>query len=179
LGISSCCPPVRFFPTNNSVFSVLENQRITDIPAVSPNVTLYRIDIYPYIIKNGEIMKILIADDSADFRERIRNLLDLNKKVEVVGEAANGVDALELIKNKEPDMIILDIRMPLMNGIQVLKEIKEQEIKITTCILTSFPHALYEKKCFNEGADYFFCKSKDFYKINLAIEKALANNGKG
>jgi len=122
-------------------------------------------------------MKILIADDSADFRERIRNLLDLNKKVEVVGEAANGIEALKLIKNKEPDMIILDIQMPLMNGIQVLKEIKVQGIKITICILTNFPYAQYKKKCLNEGADYFFDKSKDFHKINLAIEKALAYNG--
>ena len=116
-------------------------------------------------------MKILIADDSSDFRLRIRKLVMGHENVIIIGECDNGVDAMQMIIDKEPDMIILDIRMPLMNGIQVLKKIKEKEIETVSCILTSYPYPQYRRRCLAEGADYFFTKSKDFEKINLAIEK--------
>lgn len=121
-------------------------------------------------------MKILIADDSAEFRKRVRNLIMKHKDVQVVGEPENGIETMQLILDTEPEMIILDIRMPQMNGIQVLKEIKKQGIKTAVCILTSYPYPQYKKKCLAEGADYFFNKSEDFEKINLAIQKILKNN---
>jgi len=121
-------------------------------------------------------MKILIADDSADFRERIRNSVLRNQNVLVVGECVNGIEAMQLLKKTKPDMIILDIRMPLMNGIQVLKKIKEQGISTISCILTNYPSEQYRKRCLAEGADYFFNKSDDFEKFNLAVEKVSAND---
>jgi len=121
-------------------------------------------------------MNILIADDSSDFRERIRNLVLRQKGVHVVGECDNGLEALQLLKEKEPDMIILDIRMPLMNGIQVIKMIKGSGIKISVCVLTNYPFKQYRKRCLQLGADYFFNKSKDFGKITQVIDKILVDN---
>lgn len=67
-------------------------------------------------------MKIVIADDSSLWRDRIKSIMiDINN-VFVVSEAENGVDTIQLIREKEPDLIIIDIRMPEMNGIQVLKK---------------------------------------------------------
>jgi YesN/AraC family two-component response regulator len=123
--------------------------------------------------EKGSFMKILIADDSADFRMRIRNLVLSHSKVQIVGECNNGVAAMILIQETSPDMIILDIRMPVMTGFQVLKKIKEQRIKTISCILTSYAYPAYRKRCLEEGADYFFNKSDDFIEINSVIERFL------
>ncbi len=96
-----------------------------------------------------------------------------HKNIQILGEPTNGIETLQLIDIKEPDMIILDIRMPLMNGIQVLKHLKSYGIKTIVCILTSYPYPQYKKKCLALGADYFFNKSDDFEKINYALEKEL------
>ena len=123
-------------------------------------------------------MKIVIADDSSLFRDRIKDLLkDLNN-VEIVGEAVNGLEALKLIEDKKPDLAILDIRMPEMTGIEVLRKIREKGIVVKICILTSYPYKQYKERCLAEGADYFFDKNLDIKQISEVIS-TLANNQKG
>jgi DNA-binding NarL/FixJ family response regulator len=122
-------------------------------------------------------MKIVIADDSSLLRERIKSLLISINNVYVVGEAENGVQALQLIREKEPDLAIIDIRMPEMNGIEVLKRIRELKMKTKVCILTNYPYPQYKRKCFEEGADYFFSKTEDFEDLNMVIT-GLANSKK-
>jgi len=118
-------------------------------------------------------MKILIADDSAMLRERIKNSLSDIQEVEIVGEAINGNEAIRIINEKKPDFVLLDIRMPELNGIEVLKKIKENGSKLKTCIFTNYPYSQYKVKCMEEGADYFFDKNKDFQEIkNLIAELA-------
>lgn len=112
-------------------------------------------------------MTIVIADDSLLLRDRIKDLLKSYKNVTVVGEAENGKEALKLIREKTPDLAILDIRMPEMNGIEVLKKIRELGLKVKICMLTNYPYKQYRERCLSEGADYFFDK-------NLAIEELKA-----
>jgi DNA-binding NarL/FixJ family response regulator len=131
----------------------------------------------PVQIKNL-FMKIVIADDSSLLRERIKNLLNSINTVSVVGEALNGVEALQLIREKEPDLAILDIRMPEMNGIEVLKKIRELKMKVKVCILTNYPYPQYKKKCIEAGADYFLSKAEDFEDIKIIISE-LVNSQKG
>ena len=128
--------------------------------------------------KNISKMKIVIADDSIMFRERIVGLLKSINNVEIAGEADNGLEILKLIKEKKPDLAILDIRMPEMNGIEVLRKIRENGTKIKTCILTSYPYKQYRDRCAIEGADYFFDKNLDIKQITDLIT-TLANNQKG
>ena len=118
-------------------------------------------------------MKIIIADDSSPWRDRIKSLLNNINDVLVVGEAENGVDALQLIREKEPDLAILDIRMPEMNGIEVLKKIRELKMKTKVFILTNYPYPQYKKKCFEAGADYFLSKTEDFEDIKTVITDLL------
>jgi YesN/AraC family two-component response regulator len=118
-------------------------------------------------------MKILIADDSSLLRDRIKSLLNsLNNDPEVY-EAENGVDALHLIREKKPDLVILDIRMPEMNGIEVLKKIRELKMKTKVCILTNYPYPQYKKRCFEAGADYFLRKTEDFEEIEIIVSDML------
>jgi DNA-binding NarL/FixJ family response regulator len=114
-------------------------------------------------------MKIVIADDSALLRVRIKSLLNSINNISMVHEAKNGVEALQLIMEKEPDLAILDIRMPEMNGIEVLKKIRELKMKTKVCILTSYPYPQYRKRCLEAGADYFLSKTEDFEDIKIVI----------
>lgn len=123
-------------------------------------------------------MKIVIADDSLLFRERIVNLLKSIDNVEIAGEADNGLEILQLINEKKPDLAILDIRMPEMNGIEVLRKIRENGTKIRICMLTSYPYKQYRDRSALEGADYFFDKNLDIKQITDLIT-TLANNKKG
>src|SRR4030042_5163817 len=122
-------------------------------------------------------MKIVIADDSSLLRDRIKSLLNDINDVFVVGEAENGVEALQLIREKEPDLAIIDIRMPEMNGIEVLMKIRDLKMKVKICILTSYPYPQYKKRCFEAGADYFLSKTEDFEEINIIVT-GLINSGK-
>jgi YesN/AraC family two-component response regulator len=72
-------------------------------------------------------MKIVVADDSSLFSDRIKVILNEIINVSVVGEAKNGTEALQLIMHKKPDLMFLDIRMPEMNGIEVFYENKGVE----------------------------------------------------
>ena len=118
-------------------------------------------------------MKIVIADDSCLLRDRIKSLLNSIKNVSVVGEAENGVEALQLIREKDPDLVFLDIRMPGMNGIEVLIKIRELKMKVKVCILTNYAYPIYKRKCFETGADYFLRKTEDFDDINIVITNML------
>jgi DNA-binding NarL/FixJ family response regulator len=109
-------------------------------------------------------MTIVIADDSMLLRERIRDLLKSYKNVTIVGEAENGSEALKLIIEKVPNLAILDVRMPDMNGIEVLKKIREIGLDVKICMLTNYPYKQYRDRCLSEGANYFFDK-------NLAIDE--------
>lgn len=119
-------------------------------------------------------MRIVIIDDSDLLRNTVGRALKEIKNVELVGELKDGLKALEVIKDKQPDMVILDIRMPGLSGIEVLKKIKEQSFRCKTCILTNYPQQQYKDKCLAEGADYFFGKNKDFKLMLKTIDK-LAN----
>lgn len=121
-------------------------------------------------------MTITIADDSDLLRERVKFALSGIKNVEVVGEARNGIEALQLIIDKDPDYMILDIRMPGLNGISVLKKSRELEAKCRICILTNHPYKPYRDKCLAEGAHFFFDKNLEFGKMVQTIDN-LANGG--
>ena len=119
-------------------------------------------------------MRIVIIDDSDLLRKTVARACKEIKNVEIVGEAKDGLTALEVIKDQQPDLIILDIRMPGLNGISVLEKMKEEGTRCKICILTNYPQQQYKEKCLAEGADYFFDKNKDF-KLMLNTIEMLAN----
>ena len=120
-------------------------------------------------------MRILIADDSSLFRERIKDLFKSLNNVEIIGEASDGNEAIRLIEANSPDVVLLDIRMPLLNGIDVLRNTRSKGNNVVICMLTNFPYKQYREKCIAEGANYFFDKNLD---INLLLEviSSIAKN---
>ena len=117
-------------------------------------------------------MRVLIADDSTLVRERLATLISEIEGVELVGQAGDGREALKALARLKPDAVILDIRMPGGNGIQVLEAIKRNLADSPIIImLTAFPYPQYRQKCLAAGADYFFDKSTEFEQVALVLEE--------
>ena len=84
------------------------------------------------------MIKVLVVDDHAIIRKGVRAVLDLTPDIELVGEAENGVQAIELEKTLQPDVILMDLMMPEMDGIAAIKEIKKQRPQARILVLTNF-----------------------------------------
>lgn len=113
------------------------------------------------------MLKTLIVDDEVPARERLKNLLSQNTNVELIGEAEDGIKALELIDEKKPDLVLLDIQMPRLDGFGVIKLLENPPLVI---FITAYDE--YAIQAFEVNAlDYLL---KPFTKIRLdrAIEKA-------
>lgn len=122
-------------------------------------------------------MKVFIADDSSEIRKRIIAMLsDLVERIEMIGEAENVQDAINSIHEFDPDVVILDIRMPGGSGIDVLKKIRKKNEVPVIIILTNYPHSQYRKKCMEAGADFFFDKSRDFEEI-VKVVSGISGGG--
>ncbi len=104
-------------------------------------------------------MKVLIADDDALIRDGLKIILELEKDMEVVGTAANGQDCISLCLEKSPDLVLMDIRMPVMDGVQAAKLIKEQFANIKILFLTTFKDTEYIISGIKYGAEGYVLKS--------------------
>jgi len=117
-------------------------------------------------------MRVIIADDHALVRKGIISLLKDNGKYEVVGEAANGRDALLLAEKKRPDVAILDIAMPELNGIDAAVILKERLPEIKVIILSVHDNDLYLYRAFKSGVCGYVLKSALYEELLLALEAA-------
>ena len=120
-------------------------------------------------------VKILIADDHSMVREGFRQLLQLEEEFEVVGEAANGQEAIDLIKKLKPDILLLDINMPVKNGLEVLEELKKYNSKTKTLMLTIHNEVEYLIKAVEIGCNGYLLKDSSFQSLKEAIN--LVNSG--
>jgi DNA-binding NarL/FixJ family response regulator len=116
-------------------------------------------------------LKVFVADDSAFIRERLPDMLSELSGVEVIGQAEDGTMALASIRELNPDVVIMDIRMPEMSGLDVLKELQKDKLRPIIMVMTNYPYAQYREKCQALGANYFFDKSKDFDRLFVALQK--------
>jgi DNA-binding NarL/FixJ family response regulator len=109
--------------------------------------------------------RVYIVDDSPEVRERLAAMLSEVATVQVVGQTGNAANALASILRLMPDTVILDIRMPGKNGIQLLREIKGERPDITAIMLTNYDYPQYRAESLQAGADHFFNKTREFEKV--------------
>lgn len=114
-------------------------------------------------------LKVLVADDAAMIRRRIIEMLDELEVVELAGEAQETQEALSLLKQEKPDVLILDIRMPGGGGGVVLQAAKAQPEPPVVIVFTSFAYPQYRKRFLAEGADYFIDKGTDLERLREII----------
>ena len=100
--------------------------------------------------------RVLIADDSAHARDGLRALLATWPEIAVVGEAANGQDAVRLVAEYRPDIVLMDLHMPVLDGVQATQLIKQQWPAVTVVVLTVY--AVEQSAALAAGADAFLLK---------------------
>jgi two-component system, NarL family, response regulator DegU len=116
-----------------------------------------------------ECINIIIADDHRMIREGLKQLLELDGDIKVIGEAGDGVSCVDLIDEKNPDVVLLDINMPLMNGLQVLEKLKENKCKSKILILTIHNEIEYLMKAVDIGVDGYVLKDSESDLLRKAI----------
>lgn len=115
-------------------------------------------------MKNGKKM-VLIVDDSYLIIERLTDMLSELEDIGEVRHATNGSDAIAMLNEYAPDVILLDINLPDINGVELLRMIKEKYPQIIVIMLTNQANDYYRQLCLKLGADHFTDKSKDFEQI--------------
>jgi two-component system response regulator EvgA len=112
--------------------------------------------------------KALIVDDHPFIRASVKVLLK-QERFDTIVEASNGAQALQMAKLYIPDLIILDIGMPGLDGIEVIQRIREQRIPARILVLTSQPAEYFSARCMKAGAKGFVCKSDRLYELSKAV----------
>ncbi|MFW6115663.1 MAG: response regulator [Chloroflexota bacterium] len=126
------------------------------------------------------MLTVVIVDDSDVVRGRVRELVSQVENVDVVGEACDGLEALQVVADLQPDVIILDIRMPRCNGIQTLETIKRGNGRTPVVIvLTAFATRQHRHRCLRSGAAHFFDKNDEFERVAEVLERLDAEGGSG
>lgn len=119
------------------------------------------------------MINVMLADDHVLIREGIKQLLEFDGSMKVIEEASDGIECLEKLKNVRPDILLLDINMPNMNGIDVLKELKENNDPVKVLILTVHSEVEYLVKAVDIGANGYILKDSGSVELKQAINTVI------
>lgn len=122
-------------------------------------------------------IRVMLVDDHILMREGIRQLLEFDGSIEVVGEANDGEECLDILQMFKPQVLLLDINMPKKNGIEVLEEIKKEKTDVKVLILTVHTEIEYLIKALDIGVDGFILKDSESAELKRAIV-AIVNGEK-
>lgn len=125
----------------------------------------------------GKVIKIILADDHLLVRNGIKSLLLEDDSLDVIGEAANGKEALELAKETQPDLLIIDVRMPIMDGIEAAGRLKDFSPNTKSIVLSMHDSEEYILKSIKAGASGYLLKDTGKEEFLKAIN-TVYNGGK-
>jgi DNA-binding NarL/FixJ family response regulator len=118
-------------------------------------------------------IRVLLVDDHAILREGIRYLLSASGEVDVVGEAQDGVEALEMVEALQPDAVLMDIAMPRMNGIEATTELKKRHPKLPVLILSMYDSEEYVVPILKAGASGYVLKRSAAQELVSALKAVV------
>ncbi|MBC1239967.1 LuxR family transcriptional regulator [Nostoc linckia z18] len=114
-------------------------------------------------------IKVLLVDDQSLIRQGLRALLELEPDLEIVGEAENGKEAINFVAQFQPDVVLLDIRMPIMDGVAATREIQKHFSKTKILVLTTFDDNEYVSAALQNGAMGYLLKDTPSEELAVAI----------
>ena len=122
----------------------------------------------------SHVINILLADDHRVLRTGLKLLLGSQDDFAVTAEASNGCEVLEKLKTACVDVVLLDLSMPVMNGLDCLKEIKKRKLPVKVLILTMYSEQQYIKEVMTQGADGYICKDAIDTELFRAIRTVMS-----
>lgn len=120
------------------------------------------------------MIKILIADDHAVVREGFRKMVENDPELKVVAEAENGIEALQMVRSKNIDVVILDMSMPEMSGLDCLKQIKSEFPDLPVLVFSMHPEEQYERRVLQAGANGYLTKRTKPMEVLQSIKDVAA-----
>jgi DNA-binding NarL/FixJ family response regulator len=121
-------------------------------------------------------IRVLLADDQSILADGIKSVLSSCEEIEVVGIAQDGFEALDLLEKTSPDVVLMDIRMPNMNGVIATQEVKRRRPEVKVIILTTFDDGDYILNAINNGASGYLLKDTSSAALIDAIKNAYAGD---
>lgn len=118
-------------------------------------------------------VNVMITDDHSMIREGLKQLLELEGDFKVVAEAADGVECINKLEEVTPDVLLLDINMPNMNGLEVLQKMKEKKIKVKVLVLTIHSEIEYLLKAVDIGVNGYLLKDSESAELKKAINAVV------
>jgi DNA-binding NarL/FixJ family response regulator len=117
----------------------------------------------------SHLVRLLIVDDVPQIREELRRLLELTDQVQVVGEAGDGQEAIRQAETLRPDVVLMDIEMPLVDGWEATREIKSRQLAERVVVLTMHTDLESTQRAFQAGADAIVPKGTEFNDLLQTI----------
>jgi len=125
------------------------------------------------ISEAGKKIRLLVVDDHTLFRSGLKMLLEKEEDIVVVGDAASAEEALEIMKNNNLDLVLMDIGLPGMDGLEATRKIKEQEPHMKILVLTMYNDDPYLIKAFEAGASGYLLKESAAVELVSAIRRTM------
>ena len=122
----------------------------------------------------SNIIRVVLADDHVFVRDGIKSLLENEANIEVVGEAIDGADALEVVAETKPDLLIVDIRMPNLTGIEVVEKLRSENHNVKIIMLSMHESEEYVLKSIKAGADGYLLKGSSKEEFLKALHSVSA-----
>jgi DNA-binding NarL/FixJ family response regulator len=119
---------------------------------------------------------VLLVEDNGSYRRSLKVLVESDGEIEVIGQGKNGLEAVRLNKTLHPDVIVMDIAMPLMNGLQATERIMEHSPKTRILILSAHPDPEYIKQAVICGASGYLIKQSSTHVLAQAVREVFDGN---
>jgi DNA-binding NarL/FixJ family response regulator len=116
-------------------------------------------------------IRVIVADDHAMIRRGIRRILEKNSNILVIGESSTGMDAIHLVHELQPDILLLDIEMPDMKGYHVASKIRASHAQVAILALSTFDDGHFIKEILQMGVDGYINKSEAREKVREAVHR--------
>ncbi|MDQ4125721.1 MAG: response regulator transcription factor [Actinomycetota bacterium] len=120
---------------------------------------------------------VVLADDTPEIRTLLRLTLEDQGQIEVVGEAGDGAEAVEIVSELQPDALVLDLAMPVMDGFQAIPEVRRRAPETKIIVLSGFDRTVMSERALSLGADMYFEKGISFFDLAEKVVETCPGRG--